>query len=186
MNARLLMRYSMPVVVCLLIVGCQAPSWMRGVPREQRMGPPYDRPFPLGQVSDSHWETQQTNAEASDFILYDHEFVGNTPKLNTGGKKHLMQMALRLEQVPFPVVVEQTPNNRNPRLDAERRRAVVGTLTQLGLTPIDGRVVVAPAFNEGIDAAEGEAAYYSTTTTGNFGVGGGIGRRFAGRGGVFH
>ena len=137
-------------------------------------------------MSDSHWETQQTNAEASNFILYDHEFVGNTAKLNSGGKKHLLQIALRLEQVPFPVVVEQTPDNRNPRLDSERRRAVVGTLVQLGLTPVDGRVVVAPAFNEGLEAAEGEAAYYSTTTHGNFGVGGGIGRRFAGRGGVFH
>jgi hypothetical protein len=186
MNARSLLRYSLPVVVCLLIAGCQVPNWMRGVPREQRVGPPYDRPFPLGQVTDSHWETQQTNAEASDFILYDHEFVGNTAQLNTGGKKHLMQMALRLEQVPFPVVVEQTPNNRNPRLDAERRKAVVGTLAQLGLNPIDGRVVVAPAFNEGLDASEGEAAYYSTTGSGNFGIGGGIGRRFAGRGGVFH
>jgi hypothetical protein len=186
MNARLLMRYSLPVVVCLLTVGCQGLCSMRGVPREQKLGPPYDRPFPLGQVSDSHWETQQTNAEASDFILYDHEFVGNTAKLNTGGKKHLMQMALRLEHVPFPVVVEQTPHNRNPRLDAERRRAVVDTLAQLGLTPIDGRVVVAPAFNEGITASEGEAAYYSTISGGNFGVGGGIGRRFGGRGGVFH
>ena len=32
-------------------------------------GPAMDRPFPLGQVSDAHWETQQANAEASDFIF---------------------------------------------------------------------------------------------------------------------
>ena len=159
---------------------------MRGVPREQKLGPPYDRPFALGQVSDSHWETQQTNAEASDFILYDHEFVGNTAKLNTGGKKHLLQIALRVEQVPFPVVVEQSPRNRNPRLDTQRRQAVVDTLTKLGLELVDSRVVVAPAFNEGIAASEGEANYYSTLGHGNFGVGGGVGRRFAGRGGVFH
>jgi hypothetical protein len=29
-------------------------------------GPAHDRPFPVGQVSDSFWETQQTNAEAAD------------------------------------------------------------------------------------------------------------------------
>jgi len=159
---------------------------MFGIPREQKLGPGYDRPFPLGQVTDSHWESQQANAEASDFILYDHEFVGNTAKLNTGGKKHLLQMALRLEHVPFPVVVEQSPNNRNPRLDAERRRAVTATFSELGLQLVDSRVVVAPAFNEGITAEEGEANYYGTIGTGGFGTGGGVGRRFGGRGGVFH
>src|SRR6266436_3367547 len=41
-------------------------------------GPAADRPFPLGQVTDSHWETQQTNAEAADFIFYDHEFRYDT------------------------------------------------------------------------------------------------------------
>src|SRR5688572_29979218 len=62
-------------------------------------GAPADRPFPLGQVSDAHWETQQTNAEAADFIFYDHEFRGNTAELAPGAKKHLMQVALRLEHV---------------------------------------------------------------------------------------
>jgi len=59
-------------------------------------GPQFDRPFPVGQVSDSFWETQQTNAEAADFIFYDHEFEGNTALLAPGAKKKLMQVALRL------------------------------------------------------------------------------------------
>ena len=53
--------------------------------RCQGHGPAYDRPFPLGQVTDAHWETQQTNAEASDFIFYDHEFVGNTAQAHSAG-----------------------------------------------------------------------------------------------------
>ena len=46
--------------------------------REETGRPSFDRPFPLGQVTDSIWETQQTNAEASDFVFYDHEFTGDT------------------------------------------------------------------------------------------------------------
>ena len=53
-----------------------------------------------------HWETQQTNAEAADFLFYDHEFRYDTKgrvdtaELTPGAKKHLMQVALRLEHVP--------------------------------------------------------------------------------------
>src|SRR6187401_721813 len=80
-------------------------------------GPGADRPFPLGQVSDAHWETQQTNAEAADFVFYDHEFRmdtrtrTDTAELTPGGKKHLQQIALRLEHTPFPVVIEESPHN---------------------------------------------------------------------------
>src|SRR5687767_9698199 len=80
--------------------------------RRSYRGPGADRPFPLGQVTDAHWETQQTNAEAADFIFYDHEFRmdtrtrTDTAELTPGGKKHLQQIALRLEHTPFPVVIE--------------------------------------------------------------------------------
>src|SRR5262245_23550989 len=52
---------------------------------------PYDRPFPLGAVTDTFWETQQTNAEAADFIFHDHEFVGETAQLGPACKRHLEQ-----------------------------------------------------------------------------------------------
>src|ERR1041384_4859886 len=69
----------------------------RGGGHGENDGPAYDRPFPLGQVTDSFWETQQTNAEGADFIFFDHEFKGNTAELAPGAKKHLQQIALRLE-----------------------------------------------------------------------------------------
>ena len=173
----------LPVVLgCLLAVGCQSHS---RVPKEQTLGPPYDRPFPLGQVTDAHWETQQTNAEAADFIFYDHEFEGTTARLTPGGRKHLLQVALRLEHVPFPIVIEETPGERAGQLDLARRREVIGQLTQLGVEAVDPRVVVGPAFPEGLAAMEGEAAYYSTLHGAAFGTGGGTGRRFSGRGGSF-
>jgi len=169
-------------VGCLLAIGCQSDC---RVPKEQQLGPPYDRPFPVGQVTDAHWETQQTNAEAADFIFYDHEFEGTTARLTPAGRKHLWQIALRLEHVPFPIVIEESPGARNPQLDVARRREVLGQLTQLGVQVVDPRVVIAPAFPEGLSALEGEAAYYSITNNSDFGTGGGTGRRFSGRGGSF-
>jgi len=185
--------YPLPAACCLLLAGCClllsgcecCSGWFGGrggVPHEQRLGPPYDRPFPLGQVTDAHWETQQTNAEAAKFILYDHEFVGDTAKLTPKGEKHLVQIAIRLEHVPFPVVVEQSPDGRYPQLDTERRQAVVRYLSGLGLEGFENRVVVASAFAPGLSAVEGEAAYYSTFSSDFYG---GAGRRFGGYGGVF-
>lgn len=181
MNARSFFTYCLlTAAYCLVFLGCQSQPT-----HEQKMGPPYDRPFPLGQVTDAHWETQQTNAEASDFIFYDHEFVGTTAALTPAAKKHLLSVALRMEQVPFPVVIEESPESRNPRLDAQRRTAVVAQLEKLGVDGVATRVVVAPALSEGLSAIEGESAYYSTIQSGEFGSGGGSGRRFGGRGGSF-
>ena len=173
---------------CLLLSGCESCTALFGggggarVPHEQRLGPPYDRPFPLGQVTDAHWETQQTNAEAAKFIVYEHEFVGDTAKLTPKGEKHLVQIAIRMDHVPFPIVVEQSPEGRYPQLDGQRRQTVVGYLRGLGLEQFENRVIVAPAFSEGLRAVEGEAAYYSTFGNQFYG---GAGRRFGGYGGVF-
>lgn len=149
-------------------------------------GPAYDRPFPLGQVSDAHWETQQTNAQASNFIFYDHEFDGKTAVLTPAGKQHLLQAAVRMPHVPFPIVVEQSVDNRNPKLDAQRRQAILDQLGRLGVEGMDARVVVAPALAPGITAMEGEAAYYRTLEDSNDGnFAGGYGRRFGGVGGLW-
>jgi hypothetical protein len=151
-------------------------------------GPGADRPFPLGQVSDAHWETQQTNAEAADFIFYDHEFRmdtrtrTDTAELTPGGKKHLQQIALRLEHTPFPVVIEESPHNSRPELDQARRRTIVEQLGRLGAMNVEERVVVANAFPEGYTGIEAENAYYNVL--GNS-FGGGAGRRFGGYGGSY-
>ena len=133
-------------------------------------GPPYDRPFPLGQVTDSDWDIQMTNAQASSFVFYDHEFIGDTAKLNTLGQSHLVQMAVRMRHVPFPVVIEETPNRQNPQLDAARRQAVLDRFAELGLHNLECRVVIAPAIANGILGAEAEQIYAgSGRTIGNYG-----------------
>ena len=129
-----------------------------------------------------HWETQQTNAEAADFIFFDHEFTGQTAQLAPGAKPHLEQVAMRLEHVPFAIVIEQSPHNAQPELDAARRRTIVESLARMGLPNVEDRVVIAPAFAEGFTAIEGEQAYYQTL---GGGFGGGAGNRFSGRGAFF-
>lgn len=141
--------------------------------------PRYDRPFPLGQVTDAFWETQQTNAEAADFILYQHEFVKDTTQLAPGAKRHLEQIALRLEQVPFPVVIEQSEHNARPELDQARQRVVIENLIRMGVSNVETRVVVASAFAEGFTSFEGQAAYYGIFNNNNAG-----GRFNGGQGGA--
>lgn len=122
--------------------------------------PPYDRPFPLGHVSDAFWETQQTNAEAADFILYDYEFVGNSATLNPMGRDHMTQIARRLPHVPFPIVIEMSEKTNDPeenreliQIDETRRANVVMWLQKfyaddptMDPEQIANRVVIAPDF----------------------------------------
>lgn len=151
----------------------------------------------LGQVSDTIWQDQEVNAEASKFVIYGHEFQRGIARLNLGGEDHVKQIAARLQEgVPFPVVIErsmnspapsehQYPVNPNPALDNERRTMVVAALRLMGVEDAEQRVVVAPAFSESATSQEAEAAYLrglqNGRTNGNFGGGfGGFGG-----GGVF-
>lgn len=173
-------------VMTLAAAGCRGGCASCGFGGGRTGGSQFDRPFPLGQVSDSFWETQQTNAEAADFVFYDHEFQGNTALLAPGAKKKLMQVALRSEHVPFPVVIEESPHNGRPQLDLARRRTIVEQLARLGVVNSEKRVVIASAFAEGITATEGEAAYYQTLHGNQGGLGGGFGGGAGGAsGGIF-
>lgn len=166
-------------MVCLLtFTGCQ----------RFNCSAPSSRPFPLGAVSDAFWETQQTNAEAGDFIFFQHEFRGQTAELAPGTKRHLESVALRLEQVPFPVVIEQNNFGHDPELDQKRQEVVVGHLTRMAGLDMKSRVIIAPAFTKGISGIEGAQAYYSNFDNAGYGTGaggGGLGRGYGGFGGGF-
>lgn len=139
---------------------------------------------PLGTLSDPNWQIQEANAEASDFVIYQHEFTMNSVRLNMAGEDHVKQIAARLrsDQSP-PVVIERSmttarentefkyPIHPNPDLDMRRREVVVACLVELGIPDADQRVVVAPAFAEGYEATEATRAYYRGLM-GNYGYGG--------------
>lgn len=145
------------------------------------------QPQPLGGISDPVWQQQEENAEASDFVIHEHEWVGNSSKLNPAGMEHLKQIASRAGRTPFPVIVERSsmsvdPNSRykfpvsgHEGLDTERRNLVTLALSEMGVAEADGRVVVGPALTPGFTDFEGESAYnqgFSDGATNGFGLGG--------------
>ena len=195
------MKYTLLILsLVALAAGCAGPHGSHHKQSHHTYGgPPYgpahDRPLPIGQATDSFWETQQTNAEAADFIFYDHEFKYDTTKhvetaqLSPLAKKHLTEVALRLEHVPFPVIIEELPRNHDEaknhekgQLEQARRKTIVEQLNRLGITNADERVVVANACAEGFTGVEGERAYFNVISGG---FGGGAGRRFGGTGGAY-
>jgi hypothetical protein len=145
-------------------------------------------PMPLGTISDPVWQQQESNAEASDFVIYEHEWTGNTVELNHAGKDHVKQIAARVNMVPFPVLVQQSsmtadpdtkygfPVHNNEELDLQRRQLIVQALSEMGVSNAEDRVVVSPALTPGFESFEGERAYNV-----GFSRGGG----FGGFGGAF-
>uniref|UniRef100_A0A7C4QNY9 Lipoprotein n=1 Tax=Schlesneria paludicola TaxID=360056 RepID=A0A7C4QNY9_9PLAN len=147
-------------------------------------------PKPLGTISDPIWQQQESNAEASDFVVHEHEWIGNSIKLNAAGVEHVKQIAARAAEVPFPIIVErssmspkagtkyQFPVHGDETLDMNRRTLVVQALQQMGVHDAEQRVVVGPALTPGFQEFEGERAY-------NMGFGNMGGFGFGGMGGGF-
>jgi hypothetical protein len=180
------------LAMCALLVlttGCG--HFRRARVAYQRPAPP----APLGTISDSLWNNMESNAEASDFVIYEHEFVYRKTRLNDAGQDHLMQIANRIQNgQDFPVIIERGrtaerenteykyPVHLDQELDNKRRAVVVRSLQGLGIENADERVVVAPALVPGAKASEASAAYQQGIS--NYGYGG-FGGGFGGFGGGF-
>ena len=100
----------------------------------------------------SHLQQMETNGEAADFILHQHDFVGDSAELTPDGKDKILEIGTRMRSTPFPVLVERTWNNANPELDLWRRDLVAEILTDLGNADANHRVIVAPAYGPGQQA----------------------------------
>lgn len=158
-------------------------------------------PAPLGAISDNIWKIQETNAEASDFVIHEHEFDGNTSRLNAAGESHVRQIAARMCETPFPVIIEISsmsrresdthgfPVHNDEELDKRRRELIVHTLTALGGHDVDERVLVGPALTPGFEQFEAESAYHrginGASNQGGLSGGGGLGGGGLGGGGGF-
>jgi hypothetical protein len=158
-------------------------------------------PTPLGTLSDPIWQQQEVNAEASDFVVHEHEFRGNSARLNAAGEQHVLQIAARLRDcdAPFPVLIEPSslsvrpedrygyPVHNDPALDLRRRALIVHSLTELGVPDAEQRVVVSPALTPGFQQFEAERAYHRGFGwfggARGLGFGGGWGGGFGGFGG---
>jgi hypothetical protein len=155
------------------------------------------QPKPLGTISDPIWQQQESNAEASDFVVHEHEWTGNSIVLNAAGVEHVKQIAARSAEVPFPIIVErssmspkantryQFPVHGDEELDMQRRTLLVQALAQMGVADAEQRVLVAPALTPGFQEFEAERAYMRGFSGYGFGGGGGaFGGGLGGAGGV--
>ena len=152
-------------------------------------------PAQLGATVYPSLQIQEENGEASDFVVYEHEFVQGTSRLNPEGESHLRQIAVRAPHTPFPVIVEHVSpdvSTDDPcyvactTLDAQRRQAVTAALTMMGVPGAHGRVISGPALTAGLTAGEADSAYNAATTRGSNGGGNGNGNgNGGGRGGGF-
>ncbi|PQO42146.1 hypothetical protein [Blastopirellula marina] len=175
------------------LAGCQSPGKIDPAP-----------PTMLGASVDELNRSQEVNAEAAQYVVYQHEFQPNFVagkgekdawKLNGYGEDHVKQIAsnlLRGDESPVVIERSQTspkqgteyeyPVHFNDELDEKRRRCVVASLVALGVNDAESRVVVAPSFSEGLTSGEAAAAYRRGMTTNNRGGSGGYGS-FGGGGG---
>jgi hypothetical protein len=125
--------------------------------------------LPLGSTVGAWYQVMQTNAEASDFIIHQRDFIGQTARLTPDGKDHVWEIAARMRSTPFPVIVERTDNNSDPELDALRRRVIVAVLCDFGNPDADQRTVVSTSYGPGYNAIEAESTYYQHLISGGSG-----------------
>ncbi len=141
-------------------------------------------PARLGATVQSSLMMQEENGEASDFVVYEHEFVQGTCRLNPEGESHLRQIAARAAQVSFPIIVEHASAEISPddpcyvacpTIDSQRRNAIAVALTMMGVANANARVVSGPALSPGLTAGEADRAYNQATSRSGGGAAGGAG-----------
>ena len=101
---------ALSVLALALLAGCSA--WCNGVARRTERRTPTD---PLGTQSDEIWRRQVAGAAASQFVVYQHEFVKDGVRLNMGGEDHVKSIAARLHAGEcLPVIVERSMTSKDP------------------------------------------------------------------------
>jgi hypothetical protein len=128
-------------------------------------------------------EMQELLAEADDLVIYEHEWLLGGRTLGPYGMFHLGQVLAKLDRLPFPVVLECSPDEH---LNAERRKAIIDYLVTNNVPPVEAeqRVIVAFPLTEGPDGDEAVYAFDRGFRIGPAsGYGSGYGRGFYGMGG---
>ncbi len=171
-SRRLILTGSAALLLGGLAAGCgNAICCPRGLRSGQPRGIAAHRkpPLPLGSEYDKFWKVQGENVDASNFVLYQHEFTLNGIRLNGDGEDHLKRIAQRMiEGANYPVIIErsntssdpktkyQFPIHRNPDLDNRRREVVIKALTALAVPDPENRVIVALPYSQGLTPAQAD------------------------------
>lgn len=106
----------------------------------------------LGKINRAHYDVMQTNGEAADFVISENEFFDGAAEPNSAGQQHIIEIAARMAQTPFPIIVEPSRSG-NGALDGERRELVVRVLTHLGNQDAAQRTMVMRPYSDGVRPA---------------------------------
>jgi hypothetical protein len=131
-------------------------------------------PQPNGTY-DCQWiHAEKARADQDDFVIYQYEWSADGKQLTSSGQEHVACIGKRLDQVPFPVVIEPTTDEH---VNWARKRAVLEGLTNCGVQIDADRVIVRRPEAEGLygDEAAAIARNMFTTRGGGQGAGGGLG-----------
>lgn len=103
-------------------------------------------------------EMQEFLAEADDLTIYESEWLLGGSTLGPFGMFHLGQMLPKLDHLPFPVVIEYSPDDH---LNVQRRRAIISYLVTNHVPPAEAerRVIVAYPLTEGLFGDEAAIAF---------------------------
>jgi hypothetical protein len=114
-------------------------------------------PPPAGTHTNEIFALQAQKAEADDFVVYKNEWFNGGVKLGPYGTYHLDQIAHRLPDVPFPVVIQP---DTDPGLNQTRQEVIVACLAEHGIPDAAQRVIIAYPQAEGLfGECEAESAF---------------------------
>src|SRR4051812_9364637 len=97
-----------------LAAGCSTHSNEMGTSRFQhdfgKVIPPGAMPDPPGEHVRRFQAVQRTNAMAQEYVIFNHEWYMGGRTLGPYGEHHLRHMITRLAAVPYPVIIQPTPD----------------------------------------------------------------------------
>jgi len=109
-----------------------------------------------GFYMNAHRTAQIARGHGAQLALYRYDFLEGDPataaKLSPHGRQHLARIAELLLSTPFPLVIEQSPDN--PDLDAARRAHVLTVLGSWSYAIDEDRVTVGRPEARGMSAEE--------------------------------
>jgi hypothetical protein len=138
-------------------------------------------PEPNGAFVHRMQEIQATKAQASEFVFFLDEWFKGGIVLGPYGTYHLSHIVPKLPNVPYPVVIQPSPE---PALNETRRQQIVAALVKLGVADAEQRVLIAYPDAEGLYGEEAPRIYCEMLRPRNglYGAYGGVGA-FGGYGG---
>ena len=132
-------------------------------------------PQPNGTYACQWIHAQKARADQDKFVIYQYEWAADGVKLTPSGQEHLAKIAQELPQVPFPVVIEPSSEQR---VNESRRLAVMEALANCHAKFSPDRVVLGRSEAEGLYGQEAPGiarGMFSNQTGGQTTGGGGLG-----------